>query len=120
MRSREFLVSELINNPFAAPLVLEELQSYGHFAEKALARVTRTHIFTVLGLFSEGKLSPDQVSAWAGRLENRHDLDFEFGDEGAVREVVFWLANPETCWPIDSFLCRRIESLFERRNSKRG
>ena len=94
MRSREILVSELINNPLAPPLVIEELQSYGHACEKALARVTRVHIFSILEMFAQGTLSPEQVETGAGRLEDRHDLEFEFGDEGAVREVLLQLDRP--------------------------
>ena len=120
MRDRGFLVSELINNPLPSPLVLEELQSYGAQCEKVLARVTRSHIFTVLKMLSEGLLSPDQVTAWAARLEGRRDLAFEFGEEGAVREVIFWLANPGIYWPVDTVLCSRIEALFERRSRDRG
>ena len=119
MRDRAFLVSELICNPFPDPQLIEELGNYGHACDRALAHVTKSHIFSVLRLLGEGTLNAAQVTAWASRLEGREDLAFEFGEEGVVREVVFWLANPEINWPVDSSLCRRIETIFERRSNPR-
>ncbi|HQT25595.1 MAG TPA: hypothetical protein PLK99_03245 [Burkholderiales bacterium] len=119
MRERVFLVFELINNPLPDPLVIEELECYGHACDKALALVTKSHVFSVLKKMECGELSPDNVTMWARRLEGRADLTFEFGEEGAVREAVFWLANPEINWPVDPCLGTSIEALFERRKFPR-
>lgn len=119
MADRTFLVSELICNPLPDPCILEELASYGHACDRSLAHVTKSHVFSVLKKLTEGSLSASQVTAWAGRLEGREDISFEFGEEGAVREAVFWLANPEINWPVDEQLCRKIMMLFERRMSPR-
>ena len=119
MRERAFLVIELINNPQPEPDLLAELESYGRACEKALAHVTKSHVFSILNRMKSGELAPFDVTSWARRLENREDLAFEFGEEGAVREAIFWLANPEINWPLDDFLCRKIEALFERRSFPR-
>ncbi len=119
MRDRAFLVFELINNPLPDPVLMEELESYGHACEKVLASVTKSHVFSILNRMESGELTPMDVTSWAKRLEGREDLAFEFGEEGAVREVVFWLANPEINWPVDTCLCRRIEAIFERRKFPR-
>lgn len=119
MRDRAFLVYELINNPLPDPLVIEELESYGHACEQALAHVTKSHIFSIMNMLESGTLSAADVTVWARRLEGRKDIAFEFGEEGAVREVVFWLANPEINWPVDACLCQKISTFFERRKFPR-
>lgn len=119
MRERVFLVYELINNPTPDPLVIEELECYGHSCERTLGLVTKSHVFSILKKMQSGELTPEDVTSWARRLEGRADLTFEFGEEGAVREVIFWLANPEINWPVDECLCDRIATLFERRKSPR-
>ena len=119
MRDRTFLVSELICNPLPDSLIIEELASYGHACDRSLAHVTKSHVFSILKQMQACQLSASQVTAWASRLEGREDISFEFGDEGAVREVIFWLANPEINWPVDEMLCRKIEALFERRKLSR-
>ena len=119
MRDRTVLVLELIGNPLPDPIVIEELNFYGHACERTLAQVTKSHIFAVLKYLNEGMLNASDVTAWASRLEGREDLGFEFGEEGAVREVIFWLANPDINSPVDAALCHRIENLFERRKFPR-
>lgn len=119
MRDRAFLVSELICNPLPDARLIEELASYGHACDRSLAHVTKSHVFSMLKQMKEGELSATQVTAWARRLEGREDISFEFGGEGAVREAIFWLANPEINWPVDDALCRKIETLFERRMTPR-
>ena len=120
MRDRAFLVSELIANPLPDPLVIEELACYSHTCERPLSQVTKSHVFAVLNSMEKGSLNASDVSAWASRLEGREDLAFEFGEEGVVREVIFWLANPDINWPVDACLRRRIEALFERRKTPRN
>lgn len=119
MRDRAVLVYELICNPLPDPQLIEELESYGYACEKTLAHVTKSHVFTILNKMKSGELTALHVTSWAKRLEGREDLAFEFGEEGAVREVVFWLANPEINWPVDDWLCSKIEALFERRKFPR-
>lgn len=120
MRDRAFLVSELICNPHPDPLVIEELACYGFACDSTLGHVTKSHIFSILKQYGDGSLCASDVAAWASRLEGREDISFEFGEEGAVREVVFWLANPEINWPLDEHLCHKIEAIFERRMAPRG
>jgi hypothetical protein len=119
MRDRTLLVLELIRNPRAEPGIIEELAEYGRDCDCHLAMVSRSDVLVILRQFLEETLSASEISAWASRLDERQDVGFEFGEEGAVKEAVSWLAYPNPSQPVDAELCRHIEIMFERRHGRR-
>lgn len=120
MRDRASLVLELIRNPKTAPALTQELAAYGWYCEEDLAVVTKLDVLAVLKQFEKGLLSADEVRVWANSLGGRTDVSFEFGADGVVEESLYWLANPDTNWPIDAYLCHRIVAFYERRGTKRN
>lgn len=119
MSDRATLVLELIVNPKNIQAVLSELASYGWYCEKHLAQVTKINVLAVLKQFEAGTLTGEEVTAWANSVGGRTDIGFEFGDDGAVEESLFWLAHPNISGPVSGELCRKIVALYERRSRKR-
>lgn len=115
MPDRISLLWELIRNPRPAPFVARELENCRRGDARHLVTVGRIDVLEILRQFCEGLLNPEEVEAWALRLESRGDVGFEFGEEGAVAEAVCWLAYPDADHPIDRELCRRIAAMFEHR-----
>ena len=119
MRDHTLLLLEIIRNPRPDRQVLEELAEYGHSADAPLATLTRNDLIAVLRLFEDGTLDPDELKAWAIRLLSRRDLEFEFGQEGAVEEALFWLGYQELAEWASSELFKHIERMLERRSLER-
>ena len=119
MRDRTVLVLELIRNPRPDVLVIEELARYGMASDAPLAMVSRTDFITMLQQFENGILEAQEFKEWATRLLGRRDIEFEFGQEGAVVEALFWLAYEEIEEWENNQLCEHIESMLERRRKPR-
>lgn len=119
MRDRTVLVLELIRNPRPDVLVIQELETYGLESDAPLAMVSRGDFIAVLRQFEGGALSAPELKAWANRLLGRRDIEFEFGQEGAVVEALFWLAYEDMEEWVDKQLCKHIESMLERRRRPR-
>ena len=120
MRDRAVLVLELIHNPQTVADIADELAVYGWYCEEHLAEVSKQDVLAVLKQFENGVLSAADVIRWANSVGGRTDIGFEFGADGVVEESLYWLANPDSNWPIDAELCQRIVSLYERRRDKRN
>jgi hypothetical protein len=119
MRDRALLVIELVRNPRPDSALIAELAEHGRDCDRHLAIVSKSDVLVVLRQFRENALSASDIEAWACRLEGREDVGFEFGEEGVVKEVISWLANPDANQPIDFLLCQQIEIMFERRCARR-
>jgi hypothetical protein len=119
MRDRTVLVLELIRNPRPDSLVIEELDEYGLDSDAPLAIVSRTDFISMLRLFEGDALTAYELKAWAIRLLARRDIEFEFGQEGAVVEALFWLAYEEVEVWENNRICQHIESMLERRQRPR-
>jgi hypothetical protein len=120
MRDRTVLVLELIRNPRPDALVIEELARYGLASESPLAMVSRADFIAMLQQFKEGTLEAREFKEWASRLLGRKDIEFEFGQEGAVVEALFWLAYEEIEEWESSQLHLHIETMLERRRHPRN
>ena len=120
MRDRAVLVLELIRNPRPDALVIEELAAYGLASDAPLAMVSRADFVTMLQHFKTGTLAAQEFKEWATRLLGRRDIEFEFGQEGAVVEALFWLAYEETEEWENNQLCQHIEAMLERRRHPRN
>jgi len=112
MSSRTDLVSELMRNPKISEHAIQALKAYGWDCDEILVTVAKKNVLSVLAEFSAGQLTADEVQSWANRIEGRDDVDYEYGPDGVVNEVVFWLANPNINYPINAALCDRIEKAF--------
>jgi hypothetical protein len=119
MRDRTSLVLALIQQPEMASELLQELSEYGWHCEEQLAIITKQDVLAVLKQFDHGSLSSVDVTAWANSVGGRPDIGYEFGADGVVEESLYWLAHPETNWPVDSEIHHRIAVLYERRRAKR-
>ena len=119
MRDRTVLVLEIIRNPCPDSLVIEELAEYGPDSDAPLAMVSREDLITMLQQFEGLTFSAYDLKAWAIRLLGRRDIEFEFGQEGAVVDALFWLAYEEIAEGENSRVCQRIESMLERRQRPR-
>jgi hypothetical protein len=120
MRDRTVLVLELIRNPRPDALVIEELAAYGLASDAPLAVVSRADFITMLRQFEDGALVAQELKEWAARLLVRRDIEFEFGQEGAVVEALFWLAYEETAEWENNRICQHIETMLERRRHPRS
>lgn len=112
MSSRTDLVSELVRNPKISEQPIQALKAYGWDCDEVLVTVEKKDVLSVLAEFSAGRLTADEVQSWANRIEGRDDVDYQYGPEGIVNEVVFWLANPAINYPINAALCDRIAMTF--------
>jgi hypothetical protein len=119
MRDRTVLVLEIIRNPRPDTLVIEELALYGLDCEAPLAMLSRADFINILRQFKNEALSAPELKEWANRLLGRRDVEFEFGQEGAVEEALFWLVYEETEEWENKQLCEHIETMLERRRSRR-
>lgn len=119
MRDRTSLVLDLIQKPEMANAILSELSGYGWHCEEQLAIVTKQDVLAVLKKFDSGSMSSVEVITWANSVGGRPDIGYEFGSDGVVEESLYWLAHPETNWPLDAELHSRIVTLYERRKIKR-
>ena len=119
MRERTVLVLELIRNPRPDALVIEELDRYGMACEAPLAMVSRADFISMLQQFQSGALEAQEFKEWASRLLGRRDIEFEFGQEGAVVEALFWLAYEEIEEWENNHVCQHIETMLERRRRPR-
>ena len=120
MRDRTVLVLELIRNPRPDTLVIEELAHYTLACDAPLAMVSRADFITVLRQFEDETLNPHELKEWANRLLGRRDIEFEFGQEGAVVEALFWLTYEEIEEWENKRLCEHIEAMLERRRHPRN
>jgi hypothetical protein len=120
MRDRTVLVLELIRNPRPDALVIEELAAYGAASDSPLAMLSRADFVTMLRQFENGRLQAQEFKEWAVRLLGRRDIEFEFGQEGAVVEALFWLAYEEISEWENNQLCLHIETMLERRKLPRN
>ena len=119
MRNRTYLLRELIHNPLPDPDIIQELAEYPMTCGEHLATVSRADFLEILRQFEDGKLNASQLEEWAARIEARRDISFEFGEEGIVEEALFFLAHRNVYGSLDSEQCRRIETMFERRQEDR-
>lgn len=120
MRNRTFLLMELIHNPLTDSGIIQELAEYPMACDRPLVTVSRADFLAILRQFEDGKLNASQLEEWAARIEARRDIGFEFGEEGVVEEALFCLAHRNIYGSINSEQCRRIESMFERRQEDRS
>ena len=119
MRERKVLLLELIKNPKAVNNVSQELSEYGWYCEKPLAMLTKQDVLAVLKQFERAVFSAEEIEVWANSVGGRTDIELEFGADGVVEESLYWLAHPETNWPVNVALCERIVAMYERRMAKR-
>lgn len=119
MRDRTELVLELIRNPRPDTLVIEELAEYGPDSDAPLAMLSRTDFIAMLRKFEGKALNAYEFKAWAIRLLARRDIEFEFGQEGAVVDALFWLAYEDFDEQKDCLVCQHIRSMLERRQHPR-
>ncbi|MBU1214368.1 MAG: hypothetical protein KKA63_03945 [Gammaproteobacteria bacterium] len=113
------LLMEIILNPRPEAQVLEALNNYGTNADGYLAYVSRASFISILHQFKQRELCATDLKAWATRMLERHDIGFEFGEEGALEEAVFQLAHDEIYGKPDDLLCQHIEAMLERRGPDR-
>jgi len=119
MRDRTELVLELIHNPRPDNLVIEELAEYGMDSDAPLAMLSRADFIAMLQQFELHGLNACELKAWAIRLLARRDIEFEFGQEGAVVDALFWLAYEDIEQRENAHICLHIESMLERRQRPR-
>lgn len=119
MRDPALLIIEIIRNPRADRRIIEELAEYGMDSDEPLAIVTRADVLSVLQQFGKKELGADDLKSWAIRLLSRRDIEFEFGQEGAVEEALFWLGYQEIAEWANNRLCQQIERMLERRSFER-
>ena len=113
------LLEEIIHNPRPHGSVLQELAELGHRVERHLVKVRRNCFIDILRQFENGLLSAEEIRTWAGRLLERNDIGYEFGDEGVLEEAIFLLAHDDIYGMANDTLCRRIEAMLERRGPHR-
>lgn len=65
-----------------------------------LATLRREDVLAILARWNAGKLSAQDIEAWANLIEVRDDLDHDPNDE-LVAAAVFDLANPELQGPLE-------------------
>ena len=119
MNELALLVAELIRNPRPDATLLQKLAAHGTESDKPLAMVARADFIVVLRQFESGALGAQELQDWAKRLTSRHDIEYEFGPEGALAEALFWLVYEEITKWNETHLCEHIESMLERRRRNR-
>ena len=119
MDRRIELLEEIIHNPRPHGSVLQELAEFGQQVENQLVNIRRNAFIGILRQFEDGLLSAEEIRTWAGRLLERNDIGYEFGDEGVLEEAIFLLARDDIYGMADGTLCQRIEAMLERRGPHR-
>lgn len=114
LRTRAELVEALIEYRENVGSLLSELRTYGWDSEDELVTLRPSHIVSVLQAFQSGGLNSTQVREWANAIERREDIGMLSSHEEVLDEMVFWLANPEINYPIDSELVARVINNLER------
>ena len=114
LRTRAELVEALIEHRENVGSLLRELRTYGWDSDDELVTLRTGHIISVLQAFQSGHLNAAQVREWANAIERREDIGMLSGHEEVLDEMVFWLANPEINYPIDSELATRVINNLER------
>ena len=84
--------------PVAA--ALESLRRFRWDSEE-LVTVTRGHLRDVLGRFAAGRLSADEVVAWAESVHLRDDIAREEGADDVLNEVLVEMSSPELFGRLD-------------------
>ena len=108
MRDRTELVAALLECQEGAHSLVEELRIYGWDSDIELVTLMPKHVINVLRQYLSGKLSASQVRDWANAIECREDIGMLPDHKKTLDEMVFWLANPEINFPIDTLLVNRI------------
>jgi hypothetical protein len=114
LRTRTELLEALIENREDANSLLSELWTHGWDCEDELVTLRPAHVISVLQAFKAGRLKSTQVREWANAIERREDIGMLGTQKEVLDEMVFWLANPEINYPIDSGLVARVISNLER------
>ncbi len=114
LRSRAELVEALIEHRESVGSLLGELRTYGWDSEDELITLRPRHILSVLHAFPSGRLNASHLREWANAIEQREDIGMLFGHQEVLDEMIFWLANPEINYSIDSELVARVISNLER------
>jgi hypothetical protein len=86
---------DLVMQRRPVPAAVEALARFGWDYDDELVTVTSTDVARILGGYLEGRLPPEQVTAWAQAIEMRDDLGLESRNEETLKQVIFEMATPE-------------------------
>ena len=73
----------------------------------------KSDIEIILRKYKSGEVSEQQLEEWANFIECRDDIGFEESREETLREIIYWLANPELGYEVNSNLISEIEKGLE-------
>ncbi|UXM91814.1 hypothetical protein [Paenarthrobacter sp. JL.01a] len=77
------------------------LSSFEWFSQEELATAFAQDIGHALDEFWAGKISADDLRAWAEQLQGREDIALNPQDRDFLADALFQLSTPEVCGPAD-------------------
>lgn len=75
-----------------------------------LVVVAPEDVRAVLTRYRAGAMTSGQLEQWANLIECREDLDFDGGQDGAVRDAIHILANPVLEGALTNEVAARLEA----------
>ena len=108
MSSRKQAVQALLRLERPLEDILRELRTYAWDSDEALVELTAPDVADILARFVAGKVSADEVEAWANEVEGRDDVGLRPVEESVLKEVVFALANPALTEPLTAVAAQRM------------
>jgi hypothetical protein len=83
------------------PSAISRLRQFPWDSDTELVAVGRNDLIRILDKYLAGELVDAQVEEWAGALEGRDDVGYEFHPGGALKQIIFELANPLLTTPLE-------------------
>jgi hypothetical protein len=79
----------------------ERLSSFGWDSSTDLVTLTPEIARAVAAGVADGRISPNEATAWADAIEAREDVGFPDDSERLLKDFLFSFANPELTEPVD-------------------
>ncbi|MDX2094402.1 MAG: hypothetical protein SFW64_00435 [Alphaproteobacteria bacterium] len=100
MRTRAELLVSLVEASDRVSRIVSDLNKFPWDSPVALLTLTRSDVARILGRYEEGRLTADEVEAWANAIEGREDIAYEINHEEVLAEIIHQLANPLITVPL--------------------
>ena len=110
MKEREELIREIAQYGPEYEESKKAIQKYPWDCDEELYYLTRKDVSNIFERYLVGELESDDLVNWANFLEIRDDLGFESSAEKILDRIIFWLANPEINFDINTELVKNLKA----------
>jgi hypothetical protein len=104
--NRKELLEQLLNLKHPVSRIQDELSKYPWDSDSEVISVDKKHLYKILDLFVEDKISNKVVEDWSNALELRDDVGYT---SEVLKEIIEELANPILYGKLDKTTIENIK-----------